>query len=212
MFRGIKNTYKKSEAAVIVENLLQLRKTEGAFYGDPASEANNLIKFVYEKNPERFNGNRGLRPHKLTFAAQALANALKEAPENSRNTLVFMACLEQVLQEVEKNQVLYPFNQLDEFLLREALNIFEEKAALYNKSPAGKEMNDLLGIVYPTWDEWYAAFKIGAGEVKETLPPLIDFMDHAPLKMGFKDGADPMSLGREFAEGFDVTKFGMPEQ
>ena len=77
MFRGIKNTYKKSEAAVIVENLLQLRKTEGAFYGDPASEANNLIKFVYEKNPERFNGNRGLRPHKLTFAVQALANALK---------------------------------------------------------------------------------------------------------------------------------------
>ncbi len=145
MFQGIKNTYKKSEAAVIVQNLLQLRKNEGGYYGDPASEATNLVKSVYEVTPELFNGKRGLRPHKLSFAAQALAYGLKDASGDSRKTLVFLACLEQVLQEVEKNQILYPLNQLDQTLLGDALLVFEEQSTLYNQSPLGKEMNNILG-------------------------------------------------------------------
>lgn len=211
MFRGIKNTYKKSEAAVIIQNLLQLRKNEGAYYNDPASEANSLIKSIYEKAPERFNGNRGLRPHKLSFAAQALAHGLKDSSEDSRKTLVLLACLEQLLQEVEKNQFLYPFNKLDQILLGEAVNILEEHSKLYNQSPAGKEMNDILGIKYTVWEEWYEAYKSAAGEVRDTLPPLIDFMEDTPLRMAFKDGVDPRPLGREFAKNFDITKFGMPQ-
>lgn len=69
----------------------------------------------------------------------------------------------------------------------------------------------MLGIKYPTWEEWLEAFKSGAAEVEESVAPLIDFMDQTPLKMGFKDNVDPVPLGREFAENFDITKFGMPK-
>lgn len=210
MFGGIKNTYKKSEAAAIVQNLLQIRKDEGAYHGEPAADANSLIRAVYERTPERFNGKRGLRPHKLSFAAQGFAYGLSMSAENSRTTLAYLACLEQILQEVEKNQILYPLNKLDQVLLGEAVIALEEKAVAYNESPAGMEINDVLGIKYSTWESWYDSYKNAAGEVRETLPPLIDFMEHTPLKRAFKDGMDPVTLGREFARNFDVTKFGMP--
>lgn len=114
MLRGIKDTYKKSEADVIVQNLLQLRIDEGSFYDDAAKSANFLIKPVWEKSPEYYDGKRGQRPHKLSFAASAFANAIAVLPEGSRNTLVFMACLEQLMQEVEANHNFYPFNSLDQ--------------------------------------------------------------------------------------------------
>ena len=65
---------------------------------------------------------------------------------------------------------------------------------------------------YNSWEDWYEAFKLGAGEVRETLPALLDFMDHTPLKRGFEDGVHPIPLGRQFATDFDATKFGMPKR
>lgn len=58
LFSGIKNTYQKSIAAVVVQNLLEHQAKAGIFDGDPASVANKLVAEVWDHKPDIFNGTR----------------------------------------------------------------------------------------------------------------------------------------------------------
>ncbi|MCC6208946.1 MAG: hypothetical protein IT488_12460 [Gammaproteobacteria bacterium] len=68
---------------------------------------------------------------------------------------------------------------------------------------------------YETFESWYKIFCKSAADVNSQLmmndkdgSSLIDYMDHDPLKRAFKDGVDPVGLGRDFAKEFDITTFG----
>lgn len=69
LFGGIKNTYKKSEAAVVVQNLLEMQVKAGMVDLDPASTATKLIDAVWTDSPHMFDGRFGQRPHKISAAS-----------------------------------------------------------------------------------------------------------------------------------------------
>ena len=58
LFKGIKDTYKKSEAAVIAQNLLTIFSKNHMFSGDPAQVANKIIGEIWEEIQIARNKNR----------------------------------------------------------------------------------------------------------------------------------------------------------
>lgn len=128
LFSGIKNTYQKSIAAVVVQNLLEHQAKAENFDGDPASVANKLVAEVWDHKPDIFNGKFGQRPHKLAVAAAALANGIHMFEESDSNRNALILSLGNILSEIEVNGRLYPLNSLDHQLLEDAQAKFLEVA------------------------------------------------------------------------------------
>jgi len=124
LFSGIKNTYKKSEAAVVIWNLLEHQANVGLFNQDPAKLANKLVENVWESKPDIFGGKFGQRPHKLAVAAFALANGIELFHDGDLNRRAIILSLGYILSELETNGRLYPFNSLDHVLLESSMSIF----------------------------------------------------------------------------------------
>ena len=215
LFSGIKSTYKKSEAAVVVQNLLEHQANVGLFDLDPAKLANKLVEIVWDSKPDVFDGKFGQRPHKITVAASALANGIElfDGGDLNRNALVLS--LGNILSELETNGRLYPLNSLDHQLIEASMSIFAEIAQEFSESPLAGEIDEFMSeSEYSTWEDWFQAFKVAAGKENPQLEPsedgnsLIDFMEHEPLKRAYKDGVDPKSLARDFAAQIDITTFG----
>lgn len=215
LFRGIKNTFKKSEAAVVVQNLLEMQAKTGVFELDPASTATKLVDAVWTESPQIFDGRFGQRPHKLTVAAAAFAHAIDQMHESNLLANSFVLALGNILNELSVNGRLYPLNSIDEQLLEAASGVFISTSERLNASPLGQEVADLIASAENDWEEWLAHYKEEAGKQNPALAPnpdgfsLIDIMDDEPLKRAFRDGIEPRSLGRDFAEQFDPMKFGI---
>lgn len=215
LFGAIKSTYKKSEAAVVVQNLLEHQAKVCGFDLDPATLANKLVELVWNSKPDVFDGKFGQRPHKITVAASALANGILLLEDNvNRDALVLS--LGNILTEIQTNGRLYPLNSLDHQLLEGTASVFSEIAQKFSRSSLGRELDELAGASsYSTWDEWYGAFKVAAGQSNPQLKSneqgasLIDLMEDKPLRTAFRDGVDPKSLAEEFAAHFDMTTFGI---
>jgi hypothetical protein len=215
LFSGIKSTYKKSEAAVVVQNLLEHQANVGLFDLDPAKLANKLVEIVWDSKPDVFDGKFGQRPHKITVAASALANGIELFDDGDLNRNALVLSLGNILSELETNGRLYPLNSLDHQLIEASMSIFAEIAQEFSESPLAGEIDEFMSASeYSTWEDWFQAFKVAAGKENPQLEPnedgnsLIDFMEHEPLKRAYKDGVDPKSLARDFAAQFDITTFG----
>ncbi len=129
LFSSIKDTYKKSEAAVVIQNLLEAQEKMGFFRLDPAKHANTLIQSMWDEKPDVFSGKFGQRPHKLATAAIALARGLSVSHKDDVNRMAILACLSTVLAEVDTNRGFYPFNGLDATLFEAAGQIFIEQGS-----------------------------------------------------------------------------------
>lgn len=128
LFGAIKNPYKKSEAAVVVQNLLEAQARAENFDLDPASYANQLVAAIWDQKPDVFDGKFGQRPHKLTVAAAALAHGIQQLDSSDDNWPSLVLSLGNLLSELEVNGQLYPLNSLDHCLLRVAVSAFENAA------------------------------------------------------------------------------------
>lgn len=74
LFSGVKDTYKKSEAAVVVQNLIEENVRDGWMESNnPAQLANILVGRAWDAMPDVFSGKFGQRPHKISVAAIALS-------------------------------------------------------------------------------------------------------------------------------------------
>lgn len=214
LFGGIKDTFKKSEAAVIVQNLLEMQQKSGLFDNDPASSATSLVDAVWTKNPHLFDGRFGQRPHKISLAASAFSNAIDVLEVGNPNSNCFAMCLGNILNEVSVNGKLYPLNNLDMDLLDTAAKTFTRISEEFAASPLGQEIDNLMNQNEDGWDEWFDRYKVAAGKQNPVLAPdekgfsLIDIMDDEPTKRAFRDGVNPENLGKMFAEQFDITKMG----
>jgi hypothetical protein len=137
LLEGITNTYKKSESAVIVQNLLEMQLKAGVFESDPAKCANVLVEVIWNQKPDMFGGKFGQRPHKLSVAAAALSFAVANGPKEHPNRDAYVLTLGTLLSEFETNGRLYPLNGIDEVLLEGAAQAFAEAVAhLRRTSPA----------------------------------------------------------------------------
>lgn len=144
MFKGIKDTWKKSEAAVIVQNLLQMQYDAGRFGDDPASSANTLIASLWDKTPHRFDGRFGQRPHKLSVAAAAFANAIRVLGHRNENSMIFSICLGNILNEVNANGSLYPLSRLDDEILTESAIVLQAVADEFSQDPLFDKIASML--------------------------------------------------------------------
>lgn len=61
---------------------------------------------------------------------------------------------------------------------------------------------------YSTFNSWYEAYVNAADDERPGIGGLLGFMDKTSLIAAYNDGIEPISLGRGFAESFDVEKFG----
>jgi hypothetical protein len=120
MFSAIKSTFKKSEAAVVIQNLLSDHKARGACEGDPAFIATKLISLVWDQKPDLFNGKFGQRPHKLSVAAIALAQGLNGFAYNRDMQLACLNSLGTILDQLNVNGQFYKLNAIDDALISEA--------------------------------------------------------------------------------------------
>lgn len=147
LFGGIKDNWKKAEAAVIIQNVFENLAKYGSFEGDPAKVANTLITDVWELKPDIYSGKFGQRPHKISVASAALAQgAMSAHPESSARANCAIA-LGQLLGEVETNGRLYPLNSLDHTLLEAAVSIFTEISTEIVESPLGQSIDELMGSI-----------------------------------------------------------------
>lgn len=121
MFSAIKSTFKKSEAAVVVQNLLEEHRARGACEGDPASIATRLVGLVWDQKPDLFGGKFGQRPHKLSVAAIALAQGLPGFAYNRDMQLACLLSLGTILSQLDVNAQFYKLNGIDGALIREAM-------------------------------------------------------------------------------------------
>lgn len=123
IFAGTRNTFRKAEAATVVQRLLENQARIGLFDFRPGPFANELVRAVWSQAPHVFDGSRGATPHKVSVAAAALANGAETLVwRNAQdpNACILVICLGQIMQDVEQNEYLYPFNRLDEHLLSHA--------------------------------------------------------------------------------------------
>lgn len=141
-FSGIKNTYKKSEAAVVVQNLLEQQTRAGLFDLDPANTATQFVEHAWTQDPDIFNGKFGQRPHKITVAAFALANIIARFNGNeytNRNAALVLS-LGNILSELEVNGRLYPLNSLDHHLIENSVSIYSQASQELSNLPYAEEL------------------------------------------------------------------------
>jgi len=145
LFSGIKNNYKKSEAAVVVQNLLQMQFDAGMLDRDPASFATALVDAVWSDKPDIFNGNFGQRPFKISVAAIAIGMGIPQYSNGDATRNALVISLGNIFLELETNGRLYPLNSIDDQLLNAAMAIYTEATEEMLDTPLGREIGNLTG-------------------------------------------------------------------
>lgn len=217
-FNGLINTYKKSEAAVVVQKLLEIQANAGLFDKDCSAYAQVLVDATWSEKPTIFNGGFGQRPFKISVAATALANGLShlmsKGPQvggdtSTRDALVLS--LGNIFLEVETNGRLYPLNSLDHQLLEAAMTVYVEASEELANSSGAKEVIEAVSsakqdvIAHDTTQSKEIGFEEYKQryleEIKRQDPDSVvkgmhwlEFADEEGTKRAYSDGVDPKKL------------------
>ncbi|MCC3306047.1 hypothetical protein [Sneathiella sp. HT1-7] len=228
-FSGIINTYKKSEAAVVVQKLLEIQANAGLFDKDCGAYAGVLVDAIWSAKPAIFNGSFGQRPFKLTVAATALANGLSHisghtsqvrSDTSTRDALVLS--LGNIFLEIETNGQLYPLNSLDHQLLESAMATYIEISEEVTNTSGAEEIIEAVSVakqnenaIEPKQDidlnfEEYK--KRYFEEVKRQDPDSVvegmhwlEFADEEGTKRAYGDGVDPKKLAEIVLSSTKIT-------
>lgn len=117
MFSGIKNMLHMSQAAAVVQNLLEDQQRNGFLGGDVAQMASHLVAVIWTQDPDWFNGKRGPRPHKVSVAAVALAQGIRNSIGDRSVWLAYLTSLGTILSDVTANRYSYALSGTDLRLL-----------------------------------------------------------------------------------------------
>ena len=212
LLSGVWSNFKKSEAAVVVQNLLALEAENGLFDGDAAAAARELVQNAWDRRPDLFEGKLGVRPDKLAIAATAFSDAVgKQAPSGDFDP-VHLLCLGRILEAVDRKGAALRLSGLDFDLLDAAAETFRKAEEQLAAAPIGRDIDELLERCQTDWTVWIATYKAEAArfnpglKVDENGFSIIDMMDDAPLRRAFHDRKDPVRLGRSFGKSFDISR------
>ena len=125
LFGSIKTKWKMSEAAVVVEKLLERQVQWGWVELDPLTTANKLVHCVWMENPKLYSGGFGQRPHRLTIAAVALARGIQIIPEGDKVLATYAFALGEVISAYDANGSLYRLSEMDHTLMANAIKVYE---------------------------------------------------------------------------------------
>lgn len=138
MFGWFGKTLRKSEAAVVAQNVLEdMASVTGASLAvEPRMIANRLVGIIWEHKPPIFDGRDGYGPlHKLTVAIAALAHGIHVYRNDPTIHLVVLLALGQLLSEAESHGHRYGLSPKDYWLIRQSAEVFEHADNKLDKFP-----------------------------------------------------------------------------
>ena len=105
-----------SQAGVTVQNLLGLHNFQEVSQNG-AIVANKLVSAVYDESPRVVSGKAGLRPHKMSLAAAALAKGIIHFQDDPVAKPYFFLSLGTLLLEISGKPNLYALTDVDHYIL-----------------------------------------------------------------------------------------------
>lgn len=125
MFSFFRKTLKKSKVAVIVQNLLEIRKSEGSLSRDPARLATALVDYAWSSRPRIFEGGFGDKPLEITMVISSLKEGVGffDISQSDKNEIAI--ALAMAIEEAHANEKIYSFKKVDVFLINEAMEELE---------------------------------------------------------------------------------------
>ena len=128
---GFKAALRKSEAAVVIERLLDVQAAAGLFDERPAAIANKLVAVVWDRNPAVFSTGAGLS-QKYALAAAALSGgvtAMQRAGDANAQAS-FVICLGSLFQKLYLLRDAVALSALDLGLIKAAGTVYAQVLAL----------------------------------------------------------------------------------
>lgn len=137
LFSAVGNNWNKAQAAAVVQGFLEHLAKQGLLDGSPTAAANRLVAQAWATRPSIFEGKEGPKPHKASVAAFSLAAGLLLERERGNESLcnTFALALGLLMQELGKNEHMYPFHHVDHFLLERAGGALEAEVDALEGSP-----------------------------------------------------------------------------
>lgn len=139
MLSRMKNNWKKSEAAVIVQQLLERKEAVGLFTGDSATTANSIVAIGWEQMPDVFSGKFGKRPHKISVAAFCLGYFTQVYDSDERNGMILAVCFMELMEEIQRHWKLYGLTETDEFVLQQPIEFYSSIQSSLERRSAYRE-------------------------------------------------------------------------
>lgn len=118
LFSFFKTTKAKTEASIIIENLLDIRFKGTEYEKDSHILAQRCIKQAWIEFPDVLNGTFGQRPHKLTTAIAGITALLNFENKDFIASNDLKISLFTALSEFEVNRNFYPFKNIDFQLIK----------------------------------------------------------------------------------------------
>jgi hypothetical protein len=144
MLRGLIDIYKKSSAAVVARTFLEQTAKEGFSNLPSADTAASLVEVVWEAEPKLFNGHYGQRPFKLTVAAAAFAQGIRNSRYDLHEKFSFAVCLGKILHIFQREGNRFPLNGIDHELLGRANRVYSTFSEEVSDTPLAKEISELM--------------------------------------------------------------------
>lgn len=120
MLSWVRNTAKKSKAAVIVQNVFEGLPVPWIIPFSRDKFANMLVEAAWSDHPMLFDTGVSASLHPVAIAALSLGNGLEAFADNSVIRPTLKGSLGRLLIDVENNRWRYSFNGVDLALLDEA--------------------------------------------------------------------------------------------
>lgn len=143
-FRSIISFFKKSDAAIVVQNLLVIEAKQGNFQGDPALTAHILVDKVWKEYLPLFDGRYGQRPHKISVAAIAFSFAMRPLTMGQPHFYPYLNCLGKILMEYEKLVIQNQLNEMDDENFEVAIHGYNSAAQTVVESPLSQELDQFM--------------------------------------------------------------------
>lgn len=122
MFKAFGRMAMVGTATALVESLLQRLISTGLFDINPAAIAHFVVKTTYEQDPSLFDGKRGPKPHKISFAALSLSQGMRTFEKHSDEYSACHAALGNLLLAMEVGGGEYPLTSKDHRFLEISKN------------------------------------------------------------------------------------------
>lgn len=117
VFKSVKENFRKAEAAVVIEVILDMQAQRGVFpVANRKRIAHNLVAFLWKDDPSLLDGSTYPYPNKAVVAARALAKGAQHEQRPRVRAALWIA-LGTVLHDLESNSFKYGLSQFDLMLL-----------------------------------------------------------------------------------------------